>query len=57
MKLDKILIIIFLIILSILLVKYLINKYNKEVCYNLPINQFVEDSRCNKYNINDFLNH
>lgn len=57
LKLDKILFVIFLVILSILLVKYLINKYNKEVCYNMPFHQFVEDTRCNKYSINDFLNH
>lgn len=55
MKYKLFLMNIFIILLLILLARYLVNEYNKEVCYNMPFNQFVEDKRCNNFTINDYI--
>ena len=61
-KFKKFLIIAFIFIVDLIILlsivlfaKFIINYYNKKVCYNLPLNQFAEDSRCSSYNIEDYI--
>lgn len=46
-----------LLIVGILVVAiYLtINEIRKQECYNMPINQYVEDARCEKYTFEDYI--
>ena len=32
-----------------------INEIRKQQCYNMPINQYVEDARCEKYTFEDYI--
>ena len=54
--LSLIIIIDILIVISIILfANFIISNYNKKVCYNLPLNQFAEDSRCSNYTMEDYI--
>lgn len=32
-----------------------IDRYNRERCYNMPINQYVEDKACEKYTFEEYM--
>lgn len=53
---DKINMFIILVIVILVVAIYLaINEIRKQECYNMPINQYVEDARCEKYTFEDYI--
>lgn len=48
-------ILILVIIITIKISKIAIDIYNKERCYNLPINEYVEDKSCSKYTFEEYM--
>ena len=35
--------------------KIILDKYIRERCYNMPINQYVEDKTCEKYTWEEYM--
>lgn len=54
-KEAKIVLIILLFVIILIKIYYTVDKIEKERCYNLPLNQYVEDTRCNKYTFEDYI--
>ncbi len=53
---ERINMFIILVIVIIIGAIYLtINEIRKQQCYNMPINQYVEDARCEKYTFEDYI--
>ena len=53
---ERINMFIILVIVIIIGTIYLtINEIRKQQCYNMPINQYVEDARCEKYTFEDYI--
>lgn len=53
---DKINMFVILVIVILVVAIYLtINEIRKQECYNMPINQYVEDTRCEKYTFEDYI--
>ena len=46
---------ILIICILILCINYAVNEIRKQQCYNMPINQYVEDARCEKYTFEDYI--
>lgn len=45
-----------LIVVILVVAIYLtMNEIRKQQCYNMPINQYVEDARCEKYTFEDYI--
>lgn len=53
---DKINMFILLIIVIVaIMIYYVVDQMKKQECYNMPINQYVEDVRCEKYTFEDYI--
>lgn len=54
-KMLLILIGIVVMIITIKLSEIAIDRYNREKCYNMPINRYVEEKSCEKYTFEDYI--
>ena len=55
MERKKTMMVIMIVLVIILGIRYAVGKIQKERCYNMPINQYVEDSRCEKYTWEEYM--
>ena len=47
--------VILIIVILVVAIYLTINEIRKQQCYNMPINQYVEDARCEKYTWEEYM--
>ena len=52
---NYVLIAILTIVIIIFGIYYVIGRLERNRCYNLPLNQYVEDTICSKYTFEDYI--
>lgn len=55
MKTNYILFIILIVFIIIAGIYYTLDQIQRERCYNMPINRYVEEKSCEKYTFEDYM--
>ena len=55
MERKKTMMVIMIVLVIILGIRYAVEKIQKERCYNMPVNQYVEDKSCAKFTWEQYM--